>query len=158
MPLATSSSLRLLAAGAAGALLGGIATFARLTHRAPSAADRWSAFRAEQLSKGGQLVDLVWQETPRTFVLRDCSIALAEMSSDGRIETTRVLKTGFYLVPTACTSQSLHAEETYLVAELHNRAFGAGGGNTTGGTYRSRDGRTWEKRVATGWKSVDEAQ
>jgi hypothetical protein len=44
-----------------------------------------------------------------------------------------------------------------ITATLGRIAFGAGGCCATGGTYRSRDGRTWEKRTgAATWRSVEQ--
>ena len=158
MRLATQPATLLVLGAIAGGLLGGGFSYWRFGRPTPSAADRWEAFRQAQLMTGAQLFAVQWNGAPMTFVLRDCSVYLAEEASDGMIARTRVLKTGFYLLPTACTSQSLRAGDQFLVAELANRAIGAGGGNTTGGTYRSRDGRAWEKETATGWTAVDEAQ
>jgi hypothetical protein len=49
-------------------------------------------------------------------------------------------------------------EEGYLRVYLENRAFGAGGGNYSGGEYRSRNGKDWEKHTSKGWRPVAEAQ
>ena len=46
----------------------------------------------------------------------------------------------------------------YLYVYLANRAIGAGGGNTSGGNYRTKDGLTWEKRMDRGWEAVETAQ
>jgi hypothetical protein len=119
--------------------------------------ERLAALQQEVEPKGGVVLRATLQGRPATFLLLDCEVFMLEPSADN-VQRTKVLKPGFYPWFTACTGSSIHAEDDYVVAVLENRALGAGGGNTSGGTYRSRDGMKWEKRTAKGWLAVEEAQ
>lgn len=95
---------------------------------------------------------------PRDFLVLDCRVYLLDASGPGKVQREEVLRTGFYLGPLACTGQSIAQEDGQVLVELANRAFGAGGGNTSGGSYRSSDGRNWQKFVRGEWRPVAEAQ
>ena len=61
---------------------------------------------------------------------------------------------------------SLAPDPRFLyLSERHREALahllygiGGGGGNITGGAYRSKDGVAWEKKTEKGWLPVNEAQ
>jgi len=109
-----------------------------------------------------KLKDLEWDGTvfqthlqgkPVAFLVSNCSVYLLDQSGR-KVKRTKVLKPGFYLGFTTCTGQSIRAEGEFVLVTLENRAIGAGGGNTSGGFYRSRDGITWEKKMGDVWDVI----
>jgi hypothetical protein len=109
-----------------------------------------------------KLKDLEWDGTvfqthlqgkPVAFLVSNCSVYLLDPSGR-KVKRTKVLKPGFYLGFTTCTGQSIRAEGEFVLVTLENRAIGAGGGNTSGGFYRSRDGITWEKKMGDVWDVI----
>ena len=61
-----------------------------------------------------------------------------------------------YPWPTVCERQHARADSAWVTVTLGRSAFGAGGCCATGGTYRSRDGRVWERGLGDGrWAPVD---
>jgi hypothetical protein len=125
--------------------------------RKQSPEEKLEALRKEVAPKGGELFQTELAGKSIAFLLIDCQVFVLDPSGE-KVKRTKVLKTGFYLGWTACMEQSIKAEGGYIIAYLSNRAIGAGGGNTSGGTYRSKDGFQWEKKMAKGWLPVDEAQ
>ena len=78
-------------------------------------------------------------------------------SSDDTRRRTPVLSPPPYPWFTACERQAAWLDSAYVTVTLGRTAFGAGGCCATGGTYRSRDGRRWERRSgASRWTPVDE--
>jgi hypothetical protein len=66
-----------------------------------------------------------------------------------------VVEPDFYPWPTVCTRQSIHADTAWVTVQLGRTGLGAGGCCATGGTYRSRDGRVWEREGQGGaWTRV----
>ena len=125
--------------------------------RKKSPEDLLAVFQKEMEPKGGTVFQTMLEGKNTAFLLLNCEVFLLDVA-DGKVKREKVLKPGFYLGFTACTDQSISAEGGYALANLANRAIGAGGGNTSGGAYRSKDGRVWEKKTSKGWRPVDEAQ
>ena len=99
-----------------------------------------------ELDVGGHAVELQ---------LGDCNVYKVTHGLLGAIRKTRVLSPDFYLGFTVCTRQSLRKEGEYAIATLCRQAIGAGGGCASSGTYRSRDGDTWEREADDGsWSKV----
>ena len=119
-------------------------------------AQQLAALQKEVEAQGGDVFQTELEGGPKAFLLLGCEVFLLD-TSGRKVQRTRVLKPGFYLWPTVCTGQSIRAEEGYVLAMLENRAVGAGGGNTSGGSYRSKDGSRWEKWTKEGWLPVEEA-
>lgn len=120
-------------------------------------ARRLKALEAEVKPKGGQVFQTVLRGTPVNFLLLNCRVYVID--AGGReLTRTKVLSPGFYFGLDVCTAQSIGIQGEYVEVFLSNRAIGAGGGNTSGGAYRSKDGRTWEKQTKRGWLPLDEAQ
>ena len=93
------------------------------------------------------------------FLLDDCKVYLLDASGDGdKVARTLVLKPGRVLWFTGCMDTKMWVEDGYLRVYLLNRQFGAGGGNASGGDYRSKDGVKWEKQARDGWYPVEEVQ
>ncbi len=115
------------------------------------------AFGKEMAPKGGRLFRAELENRNLAFLLMDCKVYLLTVA-EGKVRREQVLRTGFYFGLTTCMGQSMRVEGGYVIAELSNRAIGAGGGNTSGGTYRSADGVHWEKKTGKGWRNVDDAQ
>ena len=72
--------------------------------------------------------------------------------SDGR--RPALVKPDFYPWPTACQRQSIAEDSGWVVVTLGRMGFGAGGCCATGGTWRTRDGRAWERDVRGKWAPV----
>lgn len=85
--------------------------------------------------------------TPIHLALVDCEVFL--VGADGRRE--KVLTTDFYPMFSACKIQKVSADAEYVTVELGRQAFGAGGCCATEGTWRSKDGKVWERRRAGKW-------
>ena len=115
------------------------------------------AFGKEMEPKGGRLFRAELRDRKLAFLMLDCKVYLLTVAN-GKVKQEKVLRTGFYFGLTVCTGQSMRMESGFVIAELSNRAIGAGGGNTSGGTYRSTDGVQWEKNTNKGWRNVDDAQ
>ena len=91
------------------------------------------------------------------LVLQDCTVYLTAQSKEKFRGRARVLEPEPYPWFTFCERQEITADRRYITATLGRIAFGAGGCCATGGTYRSRDGRTWEKRVGSDqWRPVEQ--
>ena len=120
-------------------------------------AEKLAALQKEVAPKGGEIFETELQGRHTAFLVMNCEVFLLDITGK-KVKRTKVLKTGFYFGLTVCTGHSIRLEEGYVQVMLANRAIGAGGGNTSGGYYRSRDGLTWEKETRTGWKPLDEAQ
>ena len=72
-----------------------------------------------------------------------------------------VLQTEFYPWPTVCSRESITRDSAFVTVTLGRTGIGAGGCCAAGGTYRSRDGREWEREGQGGrWTRVgaDSAQ
>jgi hypothetical protein len=90
------------------------------------------------------------------LLLLDCKVYLTAHSKERIRERVRVLEPEPYPWFTFCDRQDLSADKRYIKATLGRVAFGAGGCCATGGTYRSRDGRNWEKHVTDDkWQRVE---
>jgi hypothetical protein len=112
---------------------------------------------AKEVGAKGEIFKAELQGKPAAFLLMNCEVFALD-ASGSKVKRTKVLKTGFYLGFTTCLGQSNRMEGDYLVVTLENRAIGAGGGNTSGGVYRSLDGWQWQKKVGEGWLPVADAQ
>ena len=120
-------------------------------------AEKLTALAAEVKPKGGQIFQTVLQGKPLVFLLLDCKVFLVDASGK-EVTRTKVLSTGFYFWLDGCTGQSIKADGGFVSVYLANLAIGAGGGNTSGGSYRTEDGLNWEKSTEKGWRPVAEAQ
>ena len=105
------------------------------------------------LEREGTVFQTRLQGKSVAFLVSNCSVYLLDPSGR-KVKRTKVLKPGFYLGFTTCTGQSIRAEGEFVLVTLENRAVGAGGGNTSGGFYRSRDGVTWEKKMGNHWDVI----
>ena len=104
----------------------------------------------------GDLVTLKVGAATVELQLGDCNVYKVTHGWFGSIEKTRVLSPDFYLGFTVCTRQSLRKDGDYAIAALCRQAVGAGGGCASSGTYRSRDGETWERQADDGrWTQVE---
>lgn len=87
------------------------------------------------------------QGLPVHLALDDCEVF--RVLPDGRRQ--RVLTTDFYPMLSVCQRQDVTADSDYIRVELGRQALGAGGCCATGGTWRSRDGQDWQRRVQGRW-------
>ena len=85
---------------------------------------------------GGQSVHLV---------IHDGKVYRVSAVKRGKLEWTKVLEPDPYPFFTFCDRQSMSAGKGAVTVTLGRIAFGAGGCCATGGTYRSADGREWQK-------------
>jgi hypothetical protein len=81
------------------------------------------------------------------LALDDCEVF--RVLPDGRRE--RVLTTDFYPMLSVCQRQEVSADAEYVLVQLGRQALGAGGCCATDGTWRSRDGQHWQRRVQGRW-------
>jgi len=79
------------------------------------------------------------------LMLHDCKLYRASAGARGKQEWVMVLEPDPYPFFTFCDRQSMSAEKGAVTVTLGRIAFGAGGCCATGGTYRSGDGREWQK-------------
>lgn len=82
---------------------------------------------------------------PVELLARDCTVFGVARGPGQDVTLTEVLAPEPYPFFTGCERQSLREEDGAVIAVLGRRAFGAGGCCATGGTWRTRNGRTWEK-------------
>ena len=80
-----------------------------------------------------------------SLLVHDCALYQFKRQASGGVQWQRILAPEPYPFWTSCVRQSIALEKNTLTVELGRMAFGAGGCCATGGTYRSKDGRTWEK-------------
>jgi hypothetical protein len=85
---------------------------------------------------GGVAVELLAQ---------DCKVFGVVRGAGQEVTLTEVLAPAPYPFFSGCERQSLREEDGAVIAVLGRQAFGAGGCCATGGTWRTRDGQTWEK-------------
>ena len=92
---------------------------------------------------------------PLALMVHECKVFdLADTPRKGG-KRTAVLTTEFYPWPTVCTRQSITADSAWVTVSLGRTGLGAGGCCATGGTYRSADGRVWEREGTGGaWTRV----
>lgn len=140
----------------AAALVLTIAALRWLFHK-PTPAEKLARYERKVQEKGGKVFQTELQGKAVAFLVQGCKVYLLDASGDG-VKEKHVLSPGFYPWFTVCTGQSLRQEGGYVIAHLSNRAIGAGGGNTSGGEYRTKDGEQWQKHTGKGWVSVEEAQ
>lgn len=125
--------------------------------RPRSAAEKLAALEKQERAQGGTLFQTELEGRHLALLLKDCKVFLLDATGK-EVKRTLVLKTGFYLWFTGCTGQSIRTEGGFIRVMLRNQAFGAGGGNASGGEYRSRDGLAWEKFTGDRWLAVEKAQ
>ena len=143
--------------GAAGLALAALLVLQGCRHK-PTPEERLESFIKERGASSGNNVfrDTV-EGKPLVLLLESCKVYRLEATSEA-VTQQEVLRPGFVLWFTACTSQKVWREGQYIFAELINIQVGAGGGNASGGTYRSKNARDWEKQTRKGWLPVAEAQ
>ena len=92
---------------------------------------------------------------PLALMVHDCKVYdLADQPRKGG-RRPAVLQPEFYPWPTVCTRQSISGDSAWATVTLGRTGIGAGGCCATGGTYRSRDGRAWEREGERGtWTRV----
>ncbi len=142
-------------AGLGVCVFAGLWIYELLTKQTPD--DRLVALEKEVKPKGGSIFKTTLLGKPAIFLLLDCTVYLLQPTAE-KIERKEVLSTGFYFGLTVCTNQSISKEGEFVKVYLSNQAIGAGGGNITGGYFRSKDGLIWEKMSGEGWKSLDAAR
>jgi hypothetical protein len=143
--------------GAAGLVLGAVLALQSCRHR-PTPEERLEIFIQKKIATGYKTVfrDQVEGKTV-VLLLEDCKVYRLESAGE-EVTQTEVLRPGFVLWFTGCMSQKVWRDGGYLFAELVNMQVGAGGGNASGGTYRSKNAVDWEKQVGKRWLPVAEAQ
>jgi hypothetical protein len=125
--------------------------------RKRSPAEKLAALQKEVKKDAGVVFETDIDGKHLAFLLVSCKVYLLDASGD-KVERTKVLRTGFNWWFTPCMEQKIWAEGGYVMVFLSNQALGAGGGNATGGHYRSKDGVKWEKGGGKNWIPVEDAQ
>lgn len=89
----------------------------------------------------------------RVMLLKGCELFLVDLAS-ADLRRERVLRPDVYPFA-SCFDQRIEQRGDEVRVFLLMRALGSGGGNQGGGTYRSGDGRHWQRldfrRTAAGW-------
>ena len=89
------------------------------------------------------------------LMVHECKVYNLEDTPRKGGKRPSVLEPDFYPWPTVCARQSVRADTTWVTVQLGRTGFGAGGCCATGGTYRTRDGRVWEREGKGGaWTKV----
>ena len=105
---------------------------------------------AEAIATRDAPAERVFQGTlagrPVHLLVHDCEVFRVEARAAGEVQWTSVLKPEPDPFFTSCERQSLSFDKGALTAVLGRQAFGAGGCCASGGTYRTRDGLTWQKQ------------
>ena len=126
----------------------------RLLRRAPTDAERLDRFETKTK---GRVVRMDLDGKTVVFLLRDCKVYVLTVANKEVVQD-KVLETDFYPWFTVCTQSTLEHDGEYVLAHLSKQAVGAGGGSVGGGNYRSKDGRSWEKKMDKGWQPLAEVQ
>jgi hypothetical protein len=95
------------------------------------------------------------------LMVHECKVYNLEDAPRKGGKRPSVLEPEFYPWPTVCSRQAIEADTAWVTVHLGRTGLGAGGCCATGGAYRSRDGRVWEREGQGGaWKRVgsDSAQ
>lgn len=79
------------------------------------------------------------------LLVQDCKVFQVARGPERAVDLTEVLAPPPYPFFTDCQRQSLRHDNGAVIAVLGRMALGAGGCCATGGTWRTRDGQTWEK-------------
>jgi hypothetical protein len=98
---------------------------------------------------------------PLALMVHECKVYNLEDAPRKGGKRPSVLEPEFYPWPTVCSRQSIGADTAWVTVRLGRTGLGAGGCCATGGTYRTRDGRVWEREGNGGaWTPVgaDSAQ
>lgn len=98
---------------------------------------------------------------PLALMVHECKVYNLEDAPRKGGKRPSVVEPDFYPWPTVCSRQSIEADTTWVTVQLGRTGLGAGGCCATEATYRSRDGRVWEREGQGGvWTRVatDSAQ
>ncbi len=125
--------------------------------RTPTAEERLAAYERAAAARGSVIYHTTLLDRHMVFEAESCRVYLLD-NSGAEVKRTKVVRSGFYFFLDGCMEQRFSREGEYLHVFLSNRAIGAGGGNTSGGDYRTKDGVSWEKHVDRGWEAVETAQ
>jgi hypothetical protein len=98
---------------------------------------------------------------PLALMVHECKVYNLDDPPRKGGKRPSVLEPDFYPWPTVCSRQSIEADTAWVFVRLGRTGLGAGGCCATGGAYRTRDGRVWEREHTGGtWAKVaaDSAQ
>ena len=84
-------------------------------------------------------------ERPLALMVNECKVYNLDDTPRKGGKRPPVLEPDFYPWPTVCARQSIDADTAWVTVQLGRTGFGAGGCCATSGTYRTRDGRVWER-------------
>lgn len=91
---------------------------------------------------------------PIAMMVQDCKVYNLADAHDALGTRPAVLKPDFYPWPTACMRQRISGDAEWVTVTIGRQGIGAGGCCATGGTYRTRDGRVWEREAGNKWAPV----
>ena len=118
-------------------------------HQSGSAALSDPSMSKEAIATRDAPAELVFQGQlagePTFLLVHGCEVYRVDRSEKGGVQWTSVLAPEFYPFWTVCQRESMSFQDGVLTVTLGRMAVGAGGCCATGGTYRSLDGRIWEK-------------
>jgi hypothetical protein len=124
----------------------------RLLEKPPTDAERLDRFE-EKIKAKGSVFRIELGGKPVAFLLMDCTVYLLTVANKEVVQD-KVLGAGFYPWFTVCQHSTLEQDGEFVKVYLAKQAVGAGGGSVAGGNFRSKDGRSWEKKMDEGWSST----
>ena len=105
-------------------------------------------------AQAGRTLDFVLHGKPIRIAVHDCEV----FAVDAKGERARVVTTDFYPMFSVCQREEVSASDDFIRVELGRTALGAGGCCATSGSWRTRDGRAWERRVEGRWLTPEQEQ
>ncbi|MDF1506051.1 hypothetical protein [Roseisolibacter sp. H3M3-2] len=117
------------------------------------------ADRFAEAARDGRAVRDTIDGRPVALLAEECRVYDLTAPPDDEGAREPVLTPDPYPWFSSCTRQRVAREGAHVVVTLGRTAFGAGGCCAAGGTYRTRDGRAWERQTdGGGWAPVSEPQ
>jgi hypothetical protein len=98
----------------------------------------------------GRVVRRAYDGREVALMVHECKVYNLGDRPNAKGKRPAVLEPEFYPWPTVCSRESIAADSAFMTIELGRTGFGAGGCCATGGTYRTRDGRGFEREGAGG--------
>jgi hypothetical protein len=103
---------------------------------------------------GGRVIRRTIAGQPVALMVHECVVYNLTDPPGRNGKRPKILEPDFYPWPTFCQRETIAADTAWVTVTLGRTGFGAGGCCATGGTYRTRDGRQWERDGAKGWEPV----
>jgi hypothetical protein len=115
--------------------------------------DESPSTREKSVSEG-RTFDFILRGNAVRLIVDDCEVFL----SGPKGERERVVTTDFYPMFSVCQREKISSDNEFIEVELGRMAFGAGGCCATSGTWRTNDGRNWERRWKGKWLPIADVE